>query len=527
MASTGLYKYSTATGTTINRIRAVRTDIGGTPIFNHSYKITLNNIQLASAGFSMAEDSKRYVAVGTVRHATLTAGGADVLIMQIDPANGNAIVTNKVDMDMMQDVANCVIASKVTANVFYICGENFTPNGVNPTSFIMRYNAATNNVDWVRRFNFSTAGVNVSSSYYSICEHTTTGNLYACGKIVPNTANTNGLITKISSAGGAVVHRSYDKYSFEEFRSIRPSVGKGNFVLGGNCKTSANDPNTVLLSWMDLAYNISAVTLSTIYDADYCYDALERKNTASQYEYYTAGKTKKSTLAGGDFEGSTFKLNITSGVLQNFLYGDSRDDNFYAIDYFNIGTPTSDGLAMFGQYTNNLANSWTVKAYFNGETAPGCIVEKPASTKVSIDFTRTTPVATVKDVYKAEKLVASPDKHRHVFLCTGTNTAGSNALVQQTNDDVIKEHQLTTSDLTVYPNPMDGNTDLNIVFEMSQQGEATIQLFDSMGRLLKNNTMEAYNGNNQTTLDMSDLPKGSYIVRLLAKDVNLTRKVIK
>ncbi len=526
VASTGYFK-STPTGSVPkDRVRIIRTDAFGTPIFNNSYKVLINNVEAHSCGFSIAEDKNRYIAVGNLRDPQVTTGGCDLLIMQVDAATGNPIVTNKVDMDGLLDIANCIIPSKLTPGIFYICGENFAANYVNPTSFILRYDANANVINWVRRFTFNTNGVAMPSSYYSISEHTN-GDVYAVGKLVVSATNTDGLVTKLNAAGGAPLHRSYHRYSLDEFRSIRPAVGFRNFVIGGNCKTTANDPNSVYLLWLNTAFTLDGQVLSTQHDADYCYDAVERRNTAGQFEYFTAGRTRHTTATGGDFEGSTFKYNIATTALANYLYGDSRDDNFYGIDYYSVGSPI-DGITMFGQYTNNLGNSWHVKAYMNGLTDAACTVELPQVSKVAATFVRTSRTPTTRDASVLQKITAAPDKHKEVFLCKGTNAAGSNALVQATNNDIKEATQaLGYDELTLYPNPMNDNATLTIVFELPQQSDATIQLYDQVGRLLQTQLIEGYNGTNTTELDMSNLPKGAYFVRLLAKDLNLTKKLIK
>lgn len=527
VASTGYYK-SVVTGSnlTLEKIRAIRTDAFGTPIFNHSYNVIINNVTVNSSGFSIAENKNLYVAVGTVRDAQLTPGGADILIMQIDPNTGNPIVTNKVDMESQADVANSIYASN-TQGIFYICGENFNANFASPTSFIMRYNATTNNVDWIRRFRFqTTAGVQIPSSYYGVCEHTN-GDVYAVGKLVVSATNTDGLVTKINATGGAAVHKSYHKTAFDEFRSIRRAVGFRNFVIGGNCKYTANDPNSVYLLWLDTAFNLSGQVLSTQYDWDYCYDAVERKNTLNQFEYFTAGKTRHNTATLADYEGSTFKYNLTTGVLANYLYGDTGNDNFYGIDYYSLGSPI-DGITMFGQYSNTIGNSWHVKAYMNGLTNTNCQVELPTVSKIAIDFTVTARTPIAREIGKLDKINSTIDKHTVVFLCKGVNTAGSNALVHQVNDEITeKTPSVNPNELTLYPNPLNGNSTLNIVFELTQQSDVTIQLFDQMGRLLETSNLEAYNGANQTTLDMGHLPQGSYFVRLIGENINLTKKVVK
>jgi hypothetical protein len=526
VVATGYYQGAVAGVNAKDRIRVVRTDIGGTPIFNNAYKVLINNIEVNSYGYSVAETGGKYVAAGTVKDANLTAGGADILIMQINANNGSlAVQPLKVDMDKLQDVPSCIIAS-ATANIYYICGENFNATGVNPTSFILKYDAVANAVVWVRRFDHSTAAASIPSSLYSLCE-LTTGDIVACGKLQVNAGDTDGLITKVNAAGGAIVHQSYNKYIYEEFRSIKKSTGpKGPFVLTGNCKINANDPSSVLLLWMSATWTIGGLTLSTPYDTDYSYDVAERKNTTGQYEYFTSGKTK-TTGIGANYQGSVFKYNATTNALTNYLYGETRDDNFYAIDIFNIGG-INDGMALFGQiFKNANFNSWITKAYLNGLTAPGCTVVSPTTSKVAIDFVTTAKQPQTKTTYTQLKIEAGAIAHQHWFICSGANPVGSNALVSNNGGDTKINATNSIEGWSVYPNPMGENGELNIVFDLKQANNVHIELYDATGRLLSSNSMEAYNGNNQTTLDMSSYPKGSYFLRLISQDVNLIHKVIK
>ncbi|MFZ4544120.1 MAG: T9SS type A sorting domain-containing protein [Saprospiraceae bacterium] len=521
VVATGFYQGNVTGAASRDRVRVTNTDLGGTPLFNNAYQVTINNVEVNSYGYSQAEVKGMYVVVGTLRDANLTIGGADVLIMQVKPGSGVLLANPiKVDMDKLSDVAYAVIAS-ATPNIFYICGENLNTAGI-ATSFIMKYDAAANAVQWVRRFDFSTATATAPSSLYGLCE-TSNGSVVACGKLTPTAGNTDGLIIKTDALGGALVYKSYNKYTYEEFRSIRNSVGKGPFTISGNCKTSSNDPNSVLLLWMNTTWGIFGYTLSTAYDTDYCYDAIERKNTAGQFEYFTAGKTKTTGLAA-NFQGSVFKFNASTTTLTNYLYGETRDDNFYAIDALNTGSASSDGISMFGQFFRNVNNSWITKAYFNGLTAPNCIVKSPTTLKVAIDFPIKTWQIAPKINFSSIKVSATPVAHQHWFLCTGNNVLGSNALINDNDDN--KSVSLVEG-ISLYPNPMGGSNELNISFEHQQEGNVNIELYDSNGRLMQRNLIIAYNGDNQTTFDMSAYPQGAYYIRLISKEINMGRKIIR
>lgn len=77
----------------------------------------------------------------------------------------------------------------------------------------------------------------------------------------------------------------------------------------------------------------------------------------------------------------------------------------------------------------------------------------------------------------------------------------------------------SVSDFTVYPNPSNGNTKVTVA-DISEPTD--VQLIDNSGRLLKNISM-----NNNNTVDINNLQKGMYMIRIVNKNSGetLTKKI--
>ena len=88
------------------------------------------------------------------------------------------------------------------------------------------------------------------------------------------------------------------------------------------------------------------------------------------------------------------------------------------------------------------------------------------------------------------------------------------------NDEVFK------TDLMVYPNPV--NDFGTVAFELTESSDVTVQVFNLSGKLVQ--TIQEANmlkGMNSITLETTELPTGTYFVRLTAGDMIKTTKFIK
>jgi hypothetical protein len=81
-------------------------------------------------------------------------------------------------------------------------------------------------------------------------------------------------------------------------------------------------------------------------------------------------------------------------------------------------------------------------------------------------------------------------------------------------------------EVSVYPNPT--NTDLHVRFNLPKEDEISIALDDMQGKLiLERNMGNKISGEHQETLDLKDLPQGTYVFRIAGKQNSITKQVNK
>jgi hypothetical protein len=79
--------------------------------------------------------------------------------------------------------------------------------------------------------------------------------------------------------------------------------------------------------------------------------------------------------------------------------------------------------------------------------------------------------------------------------------------------------------LRTYPNPTRDNTTL--AFELAQSGKVEVQVYSITGRLVWSKTMQMSDGTQEISIDGSDLPTGTYIVKFSSGKQTDTAKFIK
>jgi hypothetical protein len=79
--------------------------------------------------------------------------------------------------------------------------------------------------------------------------------------------------------------------------------------------------------------------------------------------------------------------------------------------------------------------------------------------------------------------------------------------------------------LRTYPNPTRDNTTL--AFELAQSGKVEVQVYAITGRLVWSKTMQMSDGSQEISIDGSDLPNGTYIVKFSSGKQTDTAKFIK
>ena len=84
-------------------------------------------------------------------------------------------------------------------------------------------------------------------------------------------------------------------------------------------------------------------------------------------------------------------------------------------------------------------------------------------------------------------------------------------------------HNTSTMDLVIFPNPTSDK--LNIDLSVLNNKKATIKIVDVTGKEIR--SIEIQSVNEKTQLDISDLPKGNYILKVISSGEVITNNFIK
>jgi hypothetical protein len=81
-------------------------------------------------------------------------------------------------------------------------------------------------------------------------------------------------------------------------------------------------------------------------------------------------------------------------------------------------------------------------------------------------------------------------------------------------------------EVVIFPNPT--STNLNVRYNLPKEDVITIALFDMQGKLILQKSLgKQVSGEQQQTLDVSNLPEGSYVCRIKGQHQTVTKTVIK
>jgi hypothetical protein len=89
----------------------------------------------------------------------------------------------------------------------------------------------------------------------------------------------------------------------------------------------------------------------------------------------------------------------------------------------------------------------------------------------------------------------------------------------------ISENNSTVHVGDIFPNPVSSESVINILVDNAQQVEFTI--VDLSGKTVKTNSMNLNEGDNQVSIDSSDLPSGAYRIVISSVDTLMTRIFVK
>ncbi len=85
-------------------------------------------------------------------------------------------------------------------------------------------------------------------------------------------------------------------------------------------------------------------------------------------------------------------------------------------------------------------------------------------------------------------------------------------------------NNLEIEKLNIFPNPNDGV--FNLVFDLPNQGQTSIQIFNGLGRLVYQNDMQNFSGQFKDQIDISNNAQGIYFLVVSQDGKSITQKVI-
>jgi len=91
-------------------------------------------------------------------------------------------------------------------------------------------------------------------------------------------------------------------------------------------------------------------------------------------------------------------------------------------------------------------------------------------------------------------------------------------------DPYVSVAEKETTKLSVYPNPSTGI--FNVQIPAITAGVATIQVFDASGRKVYSTEVSAISGNQNQQINLSNQPKGNYVVKMNLDGKLFTEKVV-
>jgi hypothetical protein len=110
----------------------------------------------------------------------------------------------------------------------------------------------------------------------------------------------------------------------------------------------------------------------------------------------------------------------------------------------------------------------------------------------------------------------------HVYI---TDSRGCRSFRDSNGTTSVKENTSVVSALKVFPNPLTGNSTLNVEFNVSSTENVSVIVYDFSGRKVSENVAGNFSGVYKNTVDMSNLPKGVYLVKVAAGVEFITRRI--
>ncbi|NVK29099.1 MAG: T9SS type A sorting domain-containing protein [Flavobacteriia bacterium] len=196
-------------------------------------------------------------------------------------------------------------------------------------------------------------------------------------------------------------------------------------------------------------------------------------------------------------------------------------------DFYVRGFCTSDTSAWAGPFTISTSNVNTASAI--GTYA----ITNVTLTDAIVDFDGTASTAdSISWDYDDGSAIEWGTAPQHTYTQNGTYNVVITAYTDCGSDDDTIQVVISTISLTeagaanfsVYPNPSYG--DVTVSFEGAAGSEATINLMNLQGQILETIQVDLQSGTRDIQMDLSNLPKGVYMIRYNEENAVAIRRVV-
>ena len=91
-------------------------------------------------------------------------------------------------------------------------------------------------------------------------------------------------------------------------------------------------------------------------------------------------------------------------------------------------------------------------------------------------------------------------------------------------DVTLEEATSEVNELMLFPNPTNG--EVNVIFNSSVTEEASVRIFDMVGKTVLTQNVALNQDNNKFSFDLSNMTKGIYFVELNTSAGRIVKKIV-
>ena len=365
-----------------------------------------------------------------------------------------------------------------------------------------------------------------------------TGEITIVGEVANAASARDGFFLQLDNTTlGVNNYKVYDNNSLDQsFNSIdicnSPVAGGKGFIIGGFNTVSTAFSGRAWMIKLDPAGNLAGgfsrvIRCASDAMAGAVVGVVERRNTSGQFEHYGTVRSNSRLIV--------VKLNALGNPPANNEYVYGIGSSAQAVGLSKINNPgwPDEGLQIYALHRVTApARLYFAQACFSGQS--GCsnitniaqiITVNPIITPLNFGVG---PVMT--GCYNSGFLLSPVNANVSIIPCSGAPYSGPGAVGGNNSRPAVATGitQLTVDNgrMGVYPNPATGR--ISVSFNANVGDDASIELFDYLGRLLISLPVEVTSELQTTDINLGslDMESGIYVISAKINGNISTQKII-